>query len=316
MRASFAAVFPGQGSQSVGMLNSWAEGQPVIVQTFREASDALGYDLWRIVSEGPDVELNRTEVTQPAMLAAGVAAWRAWQAEGGPMPLCMAGHSLGEYTALVCAGSIDFADGVRLVAERGRLMQAAVPEGQGAMAAVLGLEDDVVRTACLDASEGAAVVEAVNFNSPGQVVIAGSAAAVARASELLSARGAKRVVPLPVSVPSHSSLMLDAAEKMAKVLESVEIRSPAIPVLHNVDAAEHADPTALRAALVRQLHSPVLWVDSVRAMQARGAKALVEFGPGKVLAGLAKRIERDLSAYPVFDAATLEAAITATKELV
>ncbi|MEW5973712.1 MAG: ACP S-malonyltransferase [Pseudomonadota bacterium] len=316
MRASFAAVFPGQGSQSVGMLSAWAEGQPVIAQTFREASDALGYDLWRVVIEGPDAELNRTEVTQPAMLAAGVAAWRAWQAEGGPMPLCMAGHSLGEYTALVCAGSIDFADGVRLVAERGRLMQAAVPEGQGAMAAVLGLEDDVVRAACLDASQGTEVVEAVNFNSPGQVVIAGSAAAVARASALLAERGAKRVVPLPVSVPSHSSLMREAAEKMAKVLESVEIRSPAIPVLHNVDAAEHGDPAALRAALVRQLHSPVLWVDSVRAMRARGAKALVEFGPGKVLAGLAKRIERDLSAYPVLDAATLEAAMNATKELV
>ncbi|MEF3193101.1 MAG: ACP S-malonyltransferase [Halothiobacillaceae bacterium] len=314
MRASFAAVFPGQGSQSVGMLSAWAEGQPVIAQTFREASEALGYDLWRIVSEGPDAELNRTEVTQPAMLAAGVSAWRVWQAEGGPMPLCMAGHSLGEYTALVCAGSIDFADGVRLVAERGRLMQAAVPEGQGAMAAVLGLEDDVVRAACLDASQGTEVVEAVNFNSPGQVVIAGSAAAVARASALLAERGAKRVVPLPVSVPSHSSLMREAAEKMAKVLESVEIRSPAIPVLHNVDAAEHADPAALRAALVRQLHSPVLWVDSVRAMRARGAKALVEFGPGKVLVGLAKRIARELSAYPVFDAATFETAMHATKE--
>lgn len=314
MRASFAAVFPGQGSQSVGMLSAWAEGQPVIAQTFREASEALGYDLWRIVSEGPDAELNRTEVTQPAMLAAGVAAWRVWQAEGGPMPLCMAGHSLGEYTALVCAGSIDFADGVRLVAERGRLMQEAVPEGQGAMAAVLGLEDDVVRAACLDASQGTEVVEAVNFNSPGQVVIAGSAAAVARAFALLAKRGAKRVVPLPVSVPSHSSLMREAAEKMAKVLESVEIRSPAIPVLHNVDAAEHADPAALRAALVRQLHSPVLWVDSVRAMRARGAKALVEFGPGKVLVGLAKRIARELSAYPVFDAATFETAMHATKE--
>ncbi|HET18982.1 MAG TPA: [acyl-carrier-protein] S-malonyltransferase [Chromatiales bacterium] len=316
MRASFAAVFPGQGSQSVGMLSAWAESQPVIAQTFREASDALGYDLWRIVSEGPDTELNRTEVTQPAMLVAGVAAWRAWQAEGGPDPLCMAGHSLGEYTALVCAGSIDFADGVRLVAERGRLMQAAVPAGQGAMAAVLGLDDDVVRAACAEASEGKDVAEAVNFNSPGQVVIAGSAAGVARASALLQEKGAKRVVPLPVSVPSHSSLMLEAARKMAVVLESVDIRAPMIPVLHNVDGVEHAEPDALRAALVRQLHSPVLWVDSVRGMQARGAKALVEFGPGKVLAGLAKRIERDLSAYPVLDAATLEAAMNATKELV
>jgi len=316
MPAPFAAVFPGQGSQSVGMLSAWAEEQPVIAQTFREASEALGYDLWRIVSEGPEAELNRTEVTQPAMLAAGVAAWRAWQAAGGLLPLCMAGHSLGEYTALVCAGSITFADGVRLVAERGRLMQAAVPAGQGGMAAVLGLEDDVVRAACLEASEGTDVAEAVNFNSPGQVVIAGTAAAVARASGLLSARGAKRVVPLPVSVPSHSSLMRDAADKLARVLESIEIHSPSIPVLHNVDGAEHAEPDALRAALIRQLYSPVLWVDSVRGMQARGAKALVEFGPGKVLAGLAKRIERNLSAYPVLDAATLETAMNAIKELV
>lgn len=316
MRASFAAVFPGQGSQSVGMLSAWADTQPGIEQTFREASDALGYDLWRIVREGPEAELNRTEITQPAMLAAGVAAWRAWLAAGGAEPLCMAGHSLGEYTALVCAGALDFADGVRLVAERGRLMQAAVPAGEGAMAAVLGLDDDAVRATCAEASQGGEVAEAVNFNSPGQVVIAGSAAGVARASALLQEKGAKRVVPLPVSVPSHSSLMREAAEKMARMLESVEIRAPAIPVLHNVDGAEHAEPAALRTALVSQLHRPVLWVDSVRAMQARGAKALVEFGPGKVLAGLAKRIERDLVAYPVLDAASLEAALTATKELV
>lgn len=316
MRASFAAVFPGQGSQSVGMLSAWAESQPIITQTFREASDALGYDLWSIVSNGPDTELNRTEVTQPAMLAAGVAAWRVWQAEGGADPVCMAGHSLGEYTALVCAGALDFADGVRLVAERGRLMQQAVPAGEGAMVAVLGLDDDVVRAVCAEATQGASVAEAVNFNSPGQVVVAGSSAAVARASAMLQEKGAKRVLPLPVSVPSHSSLMREAALQMAKVLESVEIRTPAIPVLHNVDSAEHADPVALRAALVSQLHSPVLWVDSVRAMHARGAVALVEFGPGKVLAGLAKRIERDLAAYPVLDAASLEAAMNATKELV
>lgn len=316
MRASFAAVFPGQGSQSVGMLSAWAESQPIITQTFREALDALGYDLWRIVSEGPDSELNRTEITQPAMLAAGVAAWRVWQAEGGAEPICMAGHSLGEYTALVCAGALDFADGVRLVAERGRLMQQAVPAGEGAMVAVLGLDDDVVRAVCAEATQGASVAEAVNFNSPGQVVVAGSSAAVARASTMLQEKGAKRVLPLPVSVPSHSSLMRDAAEQMAKVLETVEIRSPIIPVLHNMDSGEHADPVALRAALVSQLHNPVLWVDSVRAMQARGAKALVEFGPGKVLAGLAKRIERDLAAYPVLDAASLEAAMNATKELV
>ncbi|MEW6446373.1 MAG: ACP S-malonyltransferase [Pseudomonadota bacterium] len=315
MRASFAAVFPGQGSQSVGMLAGWAKTQPIIEQTFIEASEALGYDLWRLVREGPEAELNRTEVTQPAMLAAGVAAWRAWVAQGGAQPLCMAGHSLGEYTALVCAGSIDFADGVRLVAERGRLMQAAVPSGVGAMAAVLGLDDDSVRAACAEVSQDGDIAEAVNFNSPGQIVIAGSAAGVARASVLLQERGAKRVVPLSVSVPSHSSLMVEAAGKMAGVLEGIQIREPGIPVLHNVDGSEHVDPAALRAALVRQLHSAVLWVDSVRAMQARGAKALVEFGPGKVLAGLAKRIDRDLVAYPVLDAASMEAAMEAAKAL-
>ncbi len=315
MRASYAAVFPGQGSQSVGMLGGWAEARPLIAQTFDEASAALGYDLWRIVQEGPEAELNRTEVTQPAMLAAGVACWRIWQAEGGPLPLCMAGHSLGEYTALVCSGSLAFADAVRLVAERGRLMQEAVPEGLGAMAAVLGLDDEAVRAACMEASEGGEVAEAVNFNSPGQVVIAGTAAGVARASGLLSARGAKRVLPLAVSVPSHSSLMREAAERLARVLEEVEVQSPSIPVVHNVDAATHPEPAALREALVRQLESPVRWVDGVRAMQAQGARALVEFGPGKVLSGLARRIERDLASYPVLDAATLEAALLATREL-
>jgi [acyl-carrier-protein] S-malonyltransferase len=313
MRVPFAAVFPGQGSQSVGMLHAWSESQPVIIQTFNEASQALvgipNIDLWKLVSEGPETELNRTEITQPVMLAAGVAAWRAWQAAGGEVPLCMAGHSLGEYTALVCAGALDFADAVRVVAERGRLMQQAVPLGEGAMAAVLGLDDAVVLEVCAAATQGAEVVEAVNFNSPGQVVIAGSAAAVVRATSLLLERGAKRVLPLPVSVPSHSSLMRDAALQMAKVLEAVEIRRPLIPVLHNVDTLEHAEPAELRAALVSQLHRPVLWVDSVRAMQSRGAQVLVEFGPGKVLTGLTKRIERDLAAYPVLDGVSLSTAL-------
>ncbi|HES75698.1 MAG TPA: [acyl-carrier-protein] S-malonyltransferase, partial [bacterium] len=264
-------------------------------------------------------EINRTEITQPIMLTAGVAAWRVWLAAGGAAPLCMAGHSLGEYTALVCAEAMDFEGAVRVVAERGRLMQQAVPMGEGAMAAVLGLEDAVVLAVCAEASQGAGaqggeIVEAVNFNSPGQVVIAGSAAAVARAMPLLQEKGAKRVLPLPVSVPSHSSLMTDAALQMAKVLEAVEIRRPLIPVLHNVDAAEHAEPDALRAALVSQLHRPVLWVDSVRAMQACGVSALLEFGPGKVLAGLTKRIERDLAAYPLLDGATLDAALNALNE--
>jgi [acyl-carrier-protein] S-malonyltransferase len=315
MRVPFAAVFPGQGSQSIGMMNAWGEYQALVEQTFAEASEALaGVDLWAISSHGPEAEINRTEITQPIMLTAGVAAWRVWQAVGGAMPLCMAGHSLGEYTALVCAGALDFGDALRVVAERGRLMQQAVPLGEGAMAAVLGLEDAVVLAVCAEATQGAEVVEAVNFNSPGQVVIAGSAAAVARAAPLLLEQGAKRVLPLPVSVPSHSSLMRDAALQMAKVLQAVEIRRPQIPVLHNVDAAEHAEPDALRAALVSQLHRPVLWVDSVRAMPLRGVSALVEFGPGKVLAGLSKRIERDLVAYPLLDAVTLDAAMVALNE--
>ena len=312
MRVPFAAVFPGQGSQSIGMMGAWGEHQALVEQTFSEASKALGdADLWSIACTGPEAEINRTEMTQPIMLTAGVAAWRVWQAAGGAKPVCMAGHSLGEYTALVCAGALDFGDAVRVVAERGRLMQQAVPLGEGAMAAVLGLEDAVVQAVCAKATQGAEVVEAVNFNSPGQVVIAGSAAAVARAALLLQEQGAKRVLPLPVSVPSHSSLMQDAALQMAKVLDTVEIRRPQIPVLHNVDAAEHAEPDALRAALVSQLHRPVLWVDSVRAMQSRGVSALVECGPGKVLAGLTKRIERDLAAYPLLDAATLDAALNA-----
>ena len=315
MRVPFAAVFPGQGSQSVGMMNAWGEHQALVEATFNEASKALGdNDFWAIACNGPDTELNRTEITQPIMLTAGVAAWRVWQAAGGAMPLCMAGHSLGEYTALVCAGAMDFADAVRVVAERGRLMQQAVPLGEGAMAAVLGLDDALVLEVCAAATQGVEVVEAVNFNSPGQVVIAGSAAAVARATPLLQEKGAKRVLPLPVSVPSHSSLMRDAALQMAKVLEAVEIRRPLIPVLHNVDAQEHAEPEALRAALVSQLHRPVLWVDSVRAMPLRGVTALVEFGPGKVLAGLTKRIERDLAAYPVLDAASMAVALKEMSE--
>ena len=315
MHVPFAAVFPGQGSQSVGMMTAWGAHQALVDATFIEASQALagtsldGIDLWALACDGPESEINRTEITQPIMLAAGVAAWRVWQAEGGVAPSCMAGHSLGEYTALVCAGALNFTDAVRVVAERARLMQQAVPMGTGAMAAVLGLEDAVVLAVCAEASQGGEVVEAVNFNSPGQVVIAGSTAAVTRATALLQERVAKRVLPLPVSVPSHSSLMQDAALRMAKVLEKVKFRRAQIPVLHNVDAAEHAEPDALRAALVSQLHRPVLWVDSVRAMQAQGAQAVVEFGPGKVLAGLSKRIDKALVAYPVLDATSLAQAM-------
>jgi [acyl-carrier-protein] S-malonyltransferase len=305
---SLAIVFPGQGSQSVGMLGPLAERYPLVRETFAEASRALGYDLWAVTSQGPDTELNRTEVTQPAMLAAGVAVYRLWQDQGGATPALMAGHSLGEYSALVCAGALDFETGVELVAERGRLMQNAVPAGQGAMAAVLGLDDAVVRAVCEQASEGE-VVEAVNFNAPGQVVIAGESAAVERAAALAKEQGAKRVLPLPVSVPSHSSLMRPAAEALHTHLEQIEIRVPEIPVLHNVDAATRDSADAIREALARQLHSPVQWVQTEQAMLAQGASAFVEAGPGKVLTGLIKRIDKTARALPLFDPASLEAAL-------
>lgn len=298
---TFACVFPGQGSQSVGMMADWAQSNAIVRETFEEADDALKLDLWRIIAEGPAEELNRTEITQPAMLAAGIAAWRAFRDAGGEMPVAMAGHSLGEYTALVAAESLAFGDALRLVAERGRLMQAAVPAGEGAMAAVLGLEDEQVRALCEQAA-GEAVCEPVNFNSPGQVVIAGSRDAVARAMELASEAGAKRVVPLPVSVPSHSSLMKGAAERLREVLDGVDIRLPVVPVLHNVDAAAREDADAIREALARQLYCPVRWVDCVVALKARGVDSLIEMGPGKVLAGLTRRIDRSLTAVPLFDA--------------
>ena len=307
---SFAAVFPGQGSQSVGMLGELAGARPEVQQTFAEASEALGYDLWALAQQGPEERLNATERTQPALLAAGVAAWRAWKAAGGTDPAHMAGHSLGEYTALVCAGVLDFKAAVKLVEFRGQAMQQAVPAGQGAMAAILGLDDDQVRAACVEAAQGD-VVEAVNFNAPGQVVIAGAAAAVARASEACKAKGAKRALPLPVSAPSHCALMRPAAEKLAERMASLEFKAPRIPVLHNVDVAAHADAAGIRAALKAQLHSPVRWVETVQKLAAAGDARLVEFGPGKVLAGLTKRIDKAVEAYPVYDTATLQAALAA-----
>lgn len=308
----FAMVFPGQGSQSVGMLAELIDAAPEARAVFAEANEALGYDLAELVRHGPAEELNRTERTQPALLAAGVAVWRAWQARGGARPDLLAGHSLGEYTALVCAGALGFADALRLVEFRGRAMQQAVPAGQGAMAAILGLEDAEVIAACEAAAQGE-VVSAVNFNSPGQVVIAGHKTAVDRAVELCKEKGAKRAVPLPVSVPSHCALMKPAAERMAERLAQVEIRAPVVPVLHNVDVAAHAEPQAIRAALVAQLHSPVRWVETVQALQARGVAALVEAGPGKVLAGLNRRIARDMQALPVYDPDTLDAALETIK---
>lgn len=309
---SFAFIFPGQGSQSLGMLNVLGETCPEVHATFAEASDALGYDLWALCQTGPETELNRTEKTQPALLAAGVAVWRAWQAAGGPAPALLAGHSLGEYTALVAAGTLDFAAAVKLVEFRGQAMQAAVPDGQGAMAAILGLDDADVVAACAEAAQGE-VVSPVNYNSPGQVVIAGAAPAVARAIEACKARGAKRAVPLPVSVPSHCSLMQPAAEQLAERLAGVTVHAPQIPVLHNVDVRQHAEPDAIRTALVAQLHSPVRWVETVQALAAAGVRTLVEGGPGKVLAGLTRRIDKELTALPVFDPETLAAALTTLK---
>ena len=286
-----AIVFPGQGSQSPGMLSALATDYSQVVDTFELASDVLGYDLWQLVLDGPADELNETDKTQPAMLAAGVAVWRVWQDAGGADPVLMAGHSLGEYTALVCAGALDFQDAVSLVAERGRCMQSAVPAGSGAMAAILGLEDAAVAAVCEQASEGE-VVSPVNYNSPGQVVIAGRTEAVLRAMALAKEAGARRALQLPVSVPSHCALMRPAAERFAVHLKETAIDTPQIPVIQNVDVTAHTSPDSIRDALERQLHSPVQWVRTVQAMVAGGATSVVECGPGKVLAALMRRIDR------------------------
>ncbi len=311
---SFAFVFPGQGSQSVGMLASLSGTDPVVQNTFDEASAVLGYDLWHLVQEGPQARLNSTEYTQPAMLASGIATARLWARRGGKDPAVVAGHSLGEFTALVAAGVLEFPTAIALVRFRGRTMEEAVPTGTGAMAAVLGLDDAAVEAACQEAAQGA-VVEPVNFNSPGQVVIAGETAAVNRAIAAAKARGAKRAVVLPVSVPSHSSLMRKAAERFGQQLASVELRAPRIRYISAVDAAAHSDVADIRALLTRQLTSPVRWVDTVRAIAAAGITQVIECGPGKVLFGLSKRIEgvSGVSFTALEDPAALETALTATK---
>ena len=310
---TLAFVFPGQGSQSVGMLAALGAAEPVVRETFEEASQVLGYDLWALAQQGPEADLGTTERTQPAMLAAGVAVWRAWREHGGAMPVAMAGHSLGEYTALVCSGSLDFRTAVDLVRFRGQAMQRAVPLGTGAMAAVLGLDDADVEAACREAA-GDEVVEPVNFNAPGQVVIAGHAAAVVRAIEAAKARGAKRAVQLPVSVPSHSSLMVGAADELAARLATVEVRMPNVPDVYTVEVRRHASPDGIRSALREQLFKPVRWSDTVRAMLASGVTTLVECGPGKVLTSLNKRVEKrpDLKVLAIDDPDTLAAALAAT----
>lgn len=305
---NFAFVFPGQGSQAVGMLADLAEGYPVVTETFREASEVLGYDLWQLVQQGPAETLNETDKTQPTLLSASVALYRAWQAAGKAAPNVMAGHSLGEYSALVCAGVLKFTDAVKLVELRGQLMQQAVPAGTGAMFAIIGLDNDAIAKACEDSAEGA-VVSPVNYNSPGQVVIAGEKAAVERAAAACKAAGAKMAVALPVSVPSHCALMKPAADKLASALGNIEFSQPQIPVINNADVAQPQAAADIRDALVRQLYSPVRWTETVEAMAAMGVTELYEVGPGKVLTGLCKRINKSLTAKAVNDAASLAALI-------
>ncbi|NBD01187.1 ACP S-malonyltransferase [Atlantibacter hermannii] len=304
----FAFVFPGQGSQAVGMLADVAAQYPVVEETFAEASAVLGYDLWALVQQGPAEELNKTWQTQPALLTASVALYRVWQQEGGKAPAMMAGHSLGEYSALVCAGVIAFSDAVRLVELRGKLMQDAVPEGTGAMSAIIGLDDESIAKACEESAHGQ-VVSPVNYNSPGQVVIAGHKEAVERAGAACKAAGAKRALPLPVSVPSHCALMKPAAEKLAVELQNITFNAPAIPVVNNVDVACATDPDEIRNALVRQLYSPVQWTKSVELMASRDITHLYEVGPGKVLTGLTKRIVDSLTASAINEPASLAAAL-------
>lgn len=299
-----AMVFPGQGSQSVGMMQAYGDIAAVRA-VLDEAADALGQDLGKLMAEGPVEQLNQTVNTQPVMLTAGYAAYRAWIALGGAEPALMAGHSLGEYTALVAAGVLSFRDALPLVRFRAQAMQEAVPQGQGAMAAILGLDEDAVRAACAEAAQGE-IVQAVNFNSPGQVVIAGHAAAVKRACDTAKARGAKRALPLPVSAPFHSALMQPAAARLQQYLQNIAFNAPRIPVINNVDVASYDDPARIKDALVRQACNPVRWVETIQAFAARGITHVAECGPGKVLAGMTRRIDASLQSLALVDKASIE----------
>jgi [acyl-carrier-protein] S-malonyltransferase len=313
---TFAFVFPGQGSQSIGMLAALAAAEPLVRETFAEASEVLGYDLWALCQNGPEDQLGATERTQPAMLTAGVALWRIWRRHGGPLPSAMSGHSLGEYSALVCSGALDFRTAVALVQFRGQAMQAAVPAGQGAMAAILGIDDAEVEAACRDASQGE-VVQAANFNSPGQVVIAGAAAAVDRAIEIAKSKGAKRAIKLSVSVPSHSAMMAPAAERLRERLASTAFVQPEIRDIYTVDVRRHGDAASIREALVEQLVKPVRWTATIQAIVSGGARAIVECGPGRVLTGLNRRIEKnkEIAMLSIEDGDSLQQALQTCREL-
>ena len=309
MNKNLAFVFPGQGSQKIGMLASLASINTVVLDTFSEASEALGYDLWELVQSGEQEAINLTERTQPILLASSVAIWRLWQEKSGPSPSLLAGHSLGEWSALVCSGVLGFTNALKIVRARGAYMQEAVPLGVGAMAAILGLDDQAVLDACDTARQGE-VVDAVNFNAPGQIVIAGSALAVERAIELCKASGAKRALPLPVSAPFHTSLMHPAAENLAGLVNSTVFSTPQIPLIHNVHAQTESNPDAIKALMLEQIYKPVMWVDCVNELKAQGAEILIECGPGRVLNGLSKRIDRELTSYATDDLASLENALT------
>ena len=309
MNSNLALVFPGQGSQKIGMLADLASDNPLVEETFAEASQVLGYDAWAMVQEGEQEAINLTERTQPILLASSVAIWRLWQQKGGPMPAQMAGHSLGEWSALVCSGVLAFADAVNIVRARGAYMQQAVPVGVGAMAAILGVSDTLILEACDSARQGS-VVDAVNFNAPGQVVIAGSSAAVDRAIEICKQAGAKRAMTLPVSAPFHTSLMQPAAEQLAGLVNQTEFSKPLIPVLHNVHAQAEADPAAIKGLMLEQIYKPVMWVNCIEGLKSNGAQIFIECGPGRVLNGLTKRIDRNLTSFSTDDVASLKNALT------